>query len=340
MKFTGQFKNSFRLICCTAAGGFLLASTGVILRSYGEEASKTSSTGEELFSTPEDAVTSLKSATALGTEDGFIRLFGPGFKSLKTGDKIQDANDQARFAGALREGCSLVTEGDNKMVIEIGTNQWPMPSPLLKSNGMWYFSTASGKEEILNRHIGRDELSAIGVARAYVTAQFQFAAMNKANSSNNTYALKFKSTPGLKDGLYWEIPRDEAADPSVPASPFGPLVASAHAEGYGRNKGTGMHPFHGYYFRILTRQGKNASGGKKDYISQGALSGGFALVAYPQHYAESGIMTFIVNQDGKVFQKDLGQSTSRIAGSIKEYDPDKEWTAVEDAGIPSAVTEK
>jgi hypothetical protein len=234
----------------------------------------------------------------------------------------------------MAQGCRPVQEGEDKITLEVGTNNWPMPIPLVKTNGQWRFDTAAGKEEIINRHIGKDELHAIGVCRAYVAAQRQYADMNPKVGGGAMYAQKFKSTPGQRDGLYW------AAAENEPASPFGPLVAEAHAAGYGRNTGEGPHPFHGYYFRILTRQGQAAPGGKMNYMSEGTLAGGFALVAYPEHWDQSGIMTFIVNQDGKVFQRNFGETTSRLAGAMKEYNPDSEWTLVPDAGILSAVSEK
>jgi hypothetical protein len=209
-----------------------------------------------------------------------------------------------------------------------------MPIPLVKADGQWHFDTAAAKEEIINRHIGKDELCAIGVCRAYVTAQRQYASANQGAGGTANYAQKFKSTPGKKDGLYWSAAANE------PASPFGPLVAEAHAEGYVSNSSAGPHPFHGYYFRILTRQGPAAPGGKKDYLSHGSLTGGFALVAYPEHWDQSGIMTFIIAQDGKVFQRNLGEKTSRLAAAIKEYNPDSDWTPVQDEGVLSAVSEK
>jgi hypothetical protein len=227
-----------------------------------------------------------------------------------------------------------VNEGDDKVTLEIGTNDWPMPIPLVKADGQWHFDTAAGKEEIINRHIGKDELYAIGVCRAYVTAQRQFASLNTDANGGVKYALKFKSTPGKKDGLYWPSAENE------PASPFGPLVAEAHAEGYVAHKGTGPHPFHGYYFRILTRQGGAAPSGRMDYMSHGDLTKGFALVAYPEHWDQSGIMTLIVNQDGKVYQRNFDEKTSRIAGSLKEFNPDSKWTLVSDEGVASAVSEK
>jgi hypothetical protein len=167
-----------------------------------------------------------------------------------------------------------------------------------------------------------------------VAAQQQYASLNKDADGKPKYALKFKSTPGKKDGLYW------AAAEGEPASPFGPLVAEAHAEGYVGNTSKGPHPFHGYYFRTLTRQGKAAPGGKMDYMDHGNLTKGFALVAYPERWDQSGIMTFIVNQDGKVYQRNLGEKTSRLAAAFKEYNPDSDWTLVTDQGVVSAVSEK
>jgi hypothetical protein len=207
-----------------------------------------------------------------------------------------------------------------------------MPIPLVKADGQWHFDTAAGKEEVINRHIGKDELHAIGVCRAYVTAQRQYASVNAGQDAS--YALKFKSTPGKKDGLYWPAVANE------PASPFGPLVAEAHAEGYGNNKGAGPHPFHGYYFKILSRQGNDAPGGKKNYMSQGMLTGGYALVAYPEHWDQSGIMTFIVNQEGQVYQRNLAEKSCRIASTMKEYNPDSHWALVADDGVITAVSEK
>ena len=290
--------------------------------------------GQRLFASPDDAVTALRAAAEAKDTAAFRQIFGPEFDHLITGDKVQDANNAQRFAAVLAQGCRPVKEGEDKVTLEVGTNNYPMAVPLVKVDGQWQFDTAAGKEEIINRHIGKDELHAIGVCRAYVAAQRQYASANPTAGGVTKYAQKFKSTPGKKDGLYWPAAENE------PASPFGPLVAEAHAEGYGNSKGAGPHPFHGYYFRILTRQGKAAPGGKMDYMSNGDLTGGFALVAYPEHWDHSGIMTFIVNQDGKIYQRNLGAKTSRIAGAMKEYNPDSSWTLVEDEGVPSAVTEK
>jgi hypothetical protein len=287
---------------------------------------------QRLFASPDEAIKALQAATEAKDKAALCDIFGPVYQELSTGDEVQDANNAQRFATAMAQGCHPVKEGEDKITLEVGTNNWPMPIPLVKADGQWRFDTAAGKEEIINRHIGKDELHAVGVCRAYVKAQRQYASANGGQEAS--YALKFKSAPGKKDGLYWPTAENE------PASPFGPLVAEAHAEGYARNKGAGPQPFHGYYFRILTRQGKAAPGGKKDYMSQGQLAGGYALVAYPEHWDQSGIMTFIVNQDGQVFERNLGEKTARVAGAMKEYNPDSQWTLVQDQGVLSAVSEK
>jgi hypothetical protein len=288
---------------------------------------------QRLFASPDEACKALRAAAEAKDKAALTAIFGPDYKELSTGDEVQDANNAQKFAMAIAQSCNPVKEGEDKITLEVGTNNWPMPIPLVKADGQWHFDTAAGKEEIINRHIGKDELHAIGVCRAYVTAQRQYASVNAGGGAK--YALKFKSTPGKRDGLYWASAENE------PASPFGPLVAEAHAEGYvTHSSGTGPHPFHGYYFRILTRQGKDAPGGKMNYISDGELTKGFALVAYPEHWDQSGIMTFVVNQDGTVYQRNLGEKTSRIAGTMKAYNPDSEWTPAQDVGVVSAVSEK
>ena len=299
-----------------------------------KEAPQKSAVAQRLFASPDEAVKALLAAAESKDRAVLREIFGPEVDELLTGDKVQDANNAQRFATVLAQGCKPVPEGEDKIILEVGTNSFPMAVPLMKADGQWHFDTAAGKQEIINRHIGKDELHAIGVCRAYVAAQRQYASANPDASAGVKYAQKFRSTAGKKDGLYWPAAENE------PASPFGPVVAEAHAEGYVRHMGKGPHPFHGYYFRILTRQGKAAPGGKLDYMSHGNLTRGFALVAYPENWDQSGIMTFIVNQDGKVFQRNLGEKTSRIAGGMKEYNPDDKWTLVQDEGVLSAVSEK
>jgi len=289
---------------------------------------------QRLFASPDEAVKALQAATEGKDKVALNEIFGSEVKELLTGDEVQDAHNAQKFAAAMAEGYTLVKDGDDTMTIEVGTKKWPLPIPLVKENGQWYFNTAAGKEEIINRHIGKDELHAIGVCRAYVTAQQQYSAMNPDASQGIKYAQKFKSTPGQKDGLYWSSADNERT------SPFGPLVAEANAEGYIGNKKSGPHPFHGYCFRIITKQWKAAPDGKMNYMDHGNLTKGFALVAYPVHWDQSGIMTFIVNQKGQVFQRNLGEKTSRIAAAINEYNPDSEWTLVKDEGVVGAVSEK
>jgi hypothetical protein len=288
--------------------------------------------GLRAFSSPDDAVKALQAATENQDRTALHDIFGPEYDQLLTGDAAQDAKNAAKFAAAVAQACKPVPDGDDKITLEVGTNNWPMPIPLVKADGQWHFDTAAGKEEIITRHIGKDELHAIGVCRDYVKAQQQYASVNAG--PNGSYAVKFKSAPGKKDGLYWPSAENE------PASPFGPVVAEAQAEGNVNNTSTRRQPFHGYFFRILTGQGPAAPGGKKSYVSQGMLSGGFALVAYPAHWDQSGIMTFIVNQDGNVYERNLGEKTSRLARRMKAYNPDNDWKPVQDEGILSAASEK
>jgi hypothetical protein len=283
---------------------------------------------QRVFASPEEAVKALQTATAAQDKTALHEIFGPEYDRLLTGDAAQDAKNAEKFAAAVAQSCKPVQDGEDKVTLEVGTNDWPMTIPLVKADGQWHFDTEAGKEEIITRHIGKDELHAIGVCRAYVKAQQQYTSANAGPDSS--YALRFKSTPGKKDGLYWPSGENESA------SPFGPLVAEAD----GNATGAGPQPFHGYFFRVLTRQGPAAPGGKKNYMSEGMLSGGFALVAYPAHWDQSGIMTFIVNQDGNVYERNLGEKTSRIARRMKEYNPDNDWKLAQDEGILSAASEK
>jgi hypothetical protein len=282
---------------------------------------------QETFASPEDAIKALRDATESQDKAALDQIFGQDVALLRTGDAVEDASNRAKFAKALAESCQQVPDGDGKIILEIGATNWPFPIPLVKTNSQWVFDTAAGKEEIIDRHIGRDELNAIGVCSAYVNAQLQYFTLNPDGTGTAKYALMFKSTPGKKDGLYWDVAAGEVA------SPFGSLVAEAHVEGYGSKEGTGHHPFHGYFFKILTRQGKDATGGKMNYMSDGNLTKGFALVAWPEHWDQSGIMTFIVNQDGKVYQRNLAEDTAHIVKKMKEYNPDSNWTLAQDQGI-------
>jgi hypothetical protein len=334
MKSTNESTHFARRLAIALLPGALAVLSATLFAAEPNNTQQQPLLAQRLFASPGEAVKALQTAAEAKDTAAMCAIFGPEFHELLTGDKVLDADNAQKFAAAVAQGCNPVKEGEDKITLEVGTNNWPMPIPLVKADGQWHFDTAAGKEEIINRHIGKDELHAIGVCRAYVVAQRQYASVNPDAGGGATYAQKFKSTPGMKDGLYWASAENE------PASPFGPLVAEAHAEGYVKNKAAGPHPFHGYYFRILTRQGEDAPGGKMNYMSRGKLTGGFALVAYPEHWDQSGIMTFIVNQDGKIFQRNLAGKTFRIASAMKAYNPDSEWALVQDQGVLSAVSEK
>lgn len=287
---------------------------------YAQESPDVPASGQQTFSSPDEAVNALRAAITSDDEQALEKLFGPELKSLRTGDKVEDAKHAHKFATAMQQSCHLDRQSDNKIFVAVGTNDWPMPIPLTRANGQWFFDTPAGKEEIIDRHIGKDELAAIGVCRGYVLAQKEYARMN-----GGMYAQKFKSSPDGKNGLYWPTADNQ------PASPFGPQIAEADVEGDNGDKGP--QSFHGYFFKILTRQGSDAPGGKMDYMMDGDLKGGFALVAYPEHWDQSGIMTFIVNQNGQVYQRDLGEKSVRIGAKMKEYDPDSNWSLVRDQGL-------
>jgi hypothetical protein len=332
MKSLGRFDHFTVLLIialCAGLGGRLQTS---LEGAEPKDAQNKPFVDQRSFASPDDAVTALRAAAESKDQAAFHEIFGSDLDSLLTGDKVQDANNARQFAAALAEGCNQVKEGEDKITLEVGTNNWPMPIPLVKTDGQWHFDTPAGKEEIINRHIGKDELYAIGVCQDYMEAQRKYQSLGVAGTGE--YAQKFKSSPGKKDGLYWPSSGNE------PESPFGPLVAEAHAQGYGHHKSAGPHSFHGYYFRILTRQGEAAPGGKMNYLKHGRLTGGFALVAYPKNWDQSGIMTFIVNQDGKIYQRNFGEETARKAGTMKAYNPDSDWTLVQDQGVVSGITEK
>jgi Protein of unknown function (DUF2950) len=282
---------------------------------------------QKLFSTPEDALKGLVEAVKIHDKAALDQIFGPSSKDLLSGDAVQDAAESEEFARHVAEKTSLVKENDSKVIISIGNESWPFPIPLVKTNGQWFFDTEAGKEEILNRRVGEDELTAILVCRTYVKAQREYVLQDWDGDGILAYAQKLRSDPGKKNGLFWRHA------PGEPISPLGELVAQARMAGYNKEKSLFKEqpiPFHGYYFKILTRQGKNAPGGKYNYIIHGNMVGGFALVAFPSNWGKSGVMTFIVNQQGKVYQKNLGPDTLKMEQSVDTYDPDKTWTPVKD----------
>lgn len=278
---------------------------------------------QKQFDSPEHAVGALVAAVRSGRTADLIAIFGPRGKALvESGDAVADKKGRRKFVAAYDESHSLATQSDGRITLIIGKDKWPFPIPLVKKGDAWHFDTAAGAEEILDRRIGRNELSAIEVCRAYVDAQREYSSKDRDNDGLREYAQHFASHPNQHDGLYWPT------KPGEEPSPMGALVAHARDEGY-ENVGTRTkrEPYHGYYYRILKRQGPHAPGGAHDYIVGKHMIGGFALVAFPAQYGASGVMTFIVNQDGVVYQKNLGPDTGKIARQMKEYDPDPGWKA-------------
>ncbi len=269
---------------------------------------------------PEEAVKAWITAIKANDDKEVLTIFGPEAKDLIfSGDPVSDKERREKVIAAYDKKNSLVKEGD-KMVIIIGENDWPFPIPLLKKGDQWFFDTKAGKEEILNRQIGKNELDTIQTMLAVVDAQREYAMTDHDGDGLIEYAEKAWSDPGKKNGLYWET--KEGEEPS----PLGEMVVKARAEGYSK-KGSKSNPvpLHGYYYRLLNKQGKNAAGGAYDYIVKGNQIGGFAVIAFPAKYGISGVMTFVVNHDGVVYQKDLGKNTEKAAKAIKKFDPDKTW---------------
>ena len=278
---------------------------------------------QKAFATPEEATQALVAALRANDTAALSEIFGAeGDPIISSGDKVADQNGFATFLGLYDEKHELVGEKDSK-TLQIGKAEWPFPIPLVLEEKGWVFDTESGKEEILNRRIGRNELATIQVCLAGVDAQREYAMKDRDNNGLHEYALRFMSEPGTKNGLYWETKEGE------PASPLGAFVSRAAEEGYTRGAEGEPVPYHGYYYRILTSQGPNAPGGEFDYLINGKLVGGFAIVAYPAEYGNSGVMTFIVNHQGIVYQRDLGADTKSIAKAMKAYDPGPEWKKAE-----------
>jgi hypothetical protein len=271
----------------------------------------------ETFASPERAVDALVTAARKNDSTEMLKLFGAAGRDLvSSGDPVADADVHAHFVERYEAGHKLSRDSKNKITLIIGTEDWPFPIPLVQHGGVWAFDTAAGAQEIVDRRVGRNELSAMEVCRDYVRAQRDYAtAMTPPE-----YAQKIVSSQGLHDGLYWPAAAGEKQ------SPIGPQMAKARAEGYGAQAGSeAPQPYHGYFYRILTRQGPAAPSGAHDYIVNGHMTGGFALIAIPAKYGDSGIMTFIVNQNGIVYQKNLGRDTATLAAAITEFNPDMSW---------------
>jgi type II secretory pathway pseudopilin PulG len=289
-------------------------------------ASARSATAEQTqkrFATAEEAVQGVIKAAKTNNQAELLVIFGTDAEDLfSSGDKVADKRSRQVILVAIKEKWKLASQGRNTKTLIIGNEEWPYPIPLVKDKGGWRFDTAAGREEILYRRVGRNELSTIQACRVYLKAQKEYAAQSHDGNPAGLYAQKLSSEPGKQDGLYWKV------NPGEGFSPLGEFAAQASAEGYTRSD-KGPTPFHGYLFLPLTAQGPAAPGGAKSYISNGEMKSGFALIAYPAEYRNSGVMTFMMNQDGVIFEKDLGEKTAQVASQITEYNPDKSWRKIQ-----------
>ena len=302
--------------------------------------SAVSASAQATYASPDEALQSLVAAAKDKDRAALAKLFGPDYDQLLSGDDVEDNKDLAEFAGAVQESAQLQKVNDNKYTITVGKDNWPTPVPLVQKDGKWLFDTKAGLEEVINRRVGENELSAISTCRAYAVAQWEYYTEGDwDHDSVAEYAQKLISTPGKHDGLFWESAEGENP------SPLGKLIAAAYAEGYVSKQETpaapgkggsdkeqapfDRAPYHGYYFKILARQGPHAPGGKYGYIINGNMIAGYALVAYPDKWGNSGVMTFIINQQGRVYDKNLGPNTAKLASAMTEYDPDPTWKLVQ-----------
>jgi len=275
---------------------------------------------QKSYPTPEEAVSALVEAVKAGSKWQMKKVLGPDADEIvDSGDDVADAETRQRFLSAYEARHSLSFEGNKKASIILGADDFPFPIPLIHNQAGWEFDTAAGRLEILYRRIGHNELDAIQTCLAFVDAQNEYADKDRTGDGAGVYAQHIVSSPGKKDGLFWRDDRDQ--------SPLGELAAQAAAEGY--KVGAGAAPYHGYYYRILKGQGPNAPGGALYYVVKGKMIGGFALIAYPAEYGNSGVMTFVVNHAGTVYQKDLGGRTAIIAKRISLFDPDQTWKKVD-----------
>ncbi len=278
---------------------------------------------QQQFVSPEQAVEALSAAWLSGQKAELLKIFGAaGEKLVSSGDPVAEKQARDRLASAYEERHRIEAGGSDKAVLILGNDAWPYPIPLVRHAAGWQFDVKAGAEQILDRRIGRNELNAIGVCRAYVEAQRDYAAKDRLGDGLHEFAQKVRSSGVKHDGLYWQAAGTDEE------SPLGPLVAAADAHGYGPASAESRAPFAGHYYRILTRQGRNAPGGARSYIVDGHMTQGFALIAFPAKYGNSGVMTFVVNQSGIVFEKNLGPHTANIARSISSYNPDRTWKIV------------
>jgi hypothetical protein len=298
-----------------------LAAVAILLTGCFTSRSLAQQTGQKTFSSAEDASHALVTAAQSNDEKAMLDILGPeGKEIVSSGDETEDVNNRANFAKRYQDMHRLVKEPDGTITLYIGAKNWPTPIPLVHKASSWYFDTDAGKKEILYRRIGRNEISTVRVCQELVAAENEYH-----DTRHGEYAEKMLSDEGQHNGLYWP------AAAGAPQSPIGPLVASAVAEGYAGGSKSALTPYRGYYFRVLTLQGKNAAGGAKSYVVSGKMTEGFAFVAYPAEYRSSGVMTFIVGSDGVVYEKDLGKETGVVAKVMEKYDPDATWHKAQQA---------
>lgn len=281
---------------------------------------------EQQFATPQEAIDSLTVAAKARDTNALNTIFGPDLRQLISPDPVQLSNALLHMSERFSETVVPVTNSESSITLDLGRDAWPFPIPLVKQNDQWHYDTLAGKDEILNRRVGHDELDAIRVCHAYVAAQREYESADQEGDGILQYAQSLRSTPGKHDGLYWH------AQPGEETSPLGPLIAQAKAEGYThatKIMSTNEVPFHGYFYHILRGQGSNAPGGEYNYVINGHMVAGFALVAWPAVWGNTGIMTFIVNQNNRVFEKNLGTNTDEIARAMQTYDPDSSWKPAE-----------
>jgi DUF2950 family protein len=306
----------------TGAAARCLAAAALIVAAAAARPAFVAAQDHRTFATPEAAVRALAAAVKAGQLDEVVAIFAPDGQELAaSSDPATGQRNREVFTAAFAEGWRLVSQGANQKTLVVGNEAWPFPVPLVKEAGKWHFDTAAGKEEVLARRIGRNELAVIAICRTYVSAQVRYAHEGHDGKRAGLYATTFRSDAGRQNGLYWPAVHGK------PLSPLGDLVARAADEG--RPLTDPPSPFHGYYFKILTGQGAGAAGGAKSYVVSGEMSGGFALVAWPAQYDATGVMTFLVNQDGVIRQKDLGTGTEAAARAMTVYDADASWVGVQ-----------
>lgn len=306
-----------------ACGILLGAATALLLT--GCMAEQATYNDQTTFQTADGAVRALDEAAGNGDLDRLQSIFGPASREvLSSGDPVADRHNREVFAVAMEQGWTLERIDSNSRELVVGHEEWPFPIPLVKDSRGWWFDTKAGTQEVLARRIGRNELAAIGVLRTYAIAQREYASQGHDGRPAGIYAHQIRSDPGRRNGLYWKV-----SSPDEEPSPLGEFAAQAAKEGYVGDSEEGSRPYCGYFYRILKAQGADAPGGAMSYVVNGQLTRGFAMIAYPAEYLNSGIMTFIVGPDGVVFESDLGPDTVTVAGSISEYNPDATWQVVE-----------